>query len=316
MVVVSLAREALHLILSDPRLHQLVEVEAGLSRVATGFRFAEGPVWDAHTKTLVFSDIVGDTLYRWSEGSGVSVVRRPSRMANGNTLDLQGRLITCEHATSRLVRTERDGTITVLASHYYSRELNSPNDVVLKSDGGLYFTDPTSGRSATYGIPRVPELPFCGVYRFDPSSGTLSLLTDDFSKPNGLAFAPDESRLFVSDSDRDHIRVFDIAADGTLHGGRVWGHLPTHGVGVADGMKVDRAGNLYCCGRGGIHIFNPDGERLGMIAMPEHTANLAWGDDDLLTLYTTASTSLYCLRMKRPGFVTDTRRTREEGEGL
>jgi gluconolactonase len=285
----------------SPRFAYLVASEAELERIATGFRFVEGPVWHPERDTLYFSDIVGDTLYQWRAGEGTGVYRQPSHMANGNTLDLEGRLVTCEHATSRLTRTEHDGSVTVLASHYEGRELNSPNDVVVRRDGSIYFTDPTSGRSPIYGVPREPDLPFRGVYRVDPESGSLTLLVADFSKPNGLCFSPDGRRLFVDDSDRDHIRVFDVDDDGTLAGGAVWAELPHEGLGVADGMKADQEGHIYCCGRGGIHLFSPDGERLGMIQMPEHTTNLAWGDEDLRTLYITAHTSVYRLRVGVPG---------------
>ncbi len=285
----------------DDRFTQIIGPDAEVERIATGFRFIEGPVWHPRTGLLYFSDIVGDTLYTWREGEGATVFRRPSHMANGNALDPSGRLITCEHATSRLTRTEPDGSVTPLASHYEGRELNSPNDVIVKCDGTILFTDPTSGRSPVYGVPREPDLPFRGVYRLDPTSGQLSLLADDFSKPNGLCFAPDETRLFIVDSDRDHIRVFDVMADCTISGGVVWARLPAEGVGVADGIKVDQQGNLYCCGRGGIHLFGAAGEPLGMIPMPEHTTNLAWGDDDRRALYITASTSLYRLRVRVPG---------------
>jgi gluconolactonase len=289
------------IISTGSRFTHLIADDADLERIATGFRFVEGPVWHPERRILYFSDIVGDTLYQWRAEDGASVARHPSHMANGNTLDLQGRLVTCEHATSRLTRTEHDGSVTILASHYEGRELNSPNDVVVRRDGAIYFTDPTSGRSPIYGVPREPELPFRGVYRLDPASGTLILLVDDFSKPNGLCFSPDGTCLFVDDSDRDHIRAFDVKEDGTLAGGAVWAELPAEGVGVADGMKADQAGNIYCCGRGGIHLFTPDGERLGMIQMPEHTTNLGWGDEDLRTLYITAHTSVYRLRVQAPG---------------
>lgn len=285
----------------DERFTEIVGSAPQVEQLVTGFRFVEGPVWNPRTRTLFFSDIVGDTLYTWREGEGARSFRQPSHMANGNTLDAQGRLITCEHATSRLSRTEPDGSVTVLASHFEGRELNSPNDVVVKRDGSIYFTDPTSGRSPVYGVPREPELPWRGLYRLDPASGRLTLLVDDFAKPNGLCFSPDGSRLFVDDSERDHIRAFEVRPDGALAGGAVWGEMPSEGLGVADGMKMDREGNLYCCGRGGIHLFAPSGSRLGMLPVPEHTTNLGWADDDLRTLYITASSSIYRLRVRVAG---------------
>ena len=180
--------------------------------------------------------------------------------------------------------------------------MNSPNDICVHSDGSVYFTDPTSGRSEGYGIPRQPELPFSGVYRLNPETRELTLLVDDFAKPNGLCFSRDETRLFVNDTIRQHIRVFDVLADGTLGHGQLWARLEGELPGVADGMKVDSQGRIYACGPGGIHVFAPDATCLGLILMPEHTANFAWGDDDLCSLYITASTSLYRLRLKVSGW--------------
>jgi gluconolactonase len=272
-----------------------------MERVATGFKFTEGPIWHPYERFLIFSDIVGNRMYRWSPREGVSVFREPSHMANGNTYDRHGRLLTCEHATSRVTRTDRDGTIEVVASHYEGKELNSPNDVVVRSDGAVFFTDPNSGRRPRFGVPREQELPFQGVYRLDADSDALELLVDDFAKPNGLCFSPDEGQLFVSDTERFHIRVFDVEADGALADGRVWAEVSGEGVGVPDGMKVDREGTLYCCGPGGIHVFDAAADCLGVIRMPEHTTNLAWGDDDLHSLYVTAATSVYRLRVSVPG---------------
>ncbi|MFN8484311.1 MAG: SMP-30/gluconolactonase/LRE family protein [Anaerolineae bacterium] len=287
--------------LRNPRLHSIVKPDAELEQIAAGFIFTEGPAWDPHAQRLTFSDIIGDCMYQWREGEGVSVLRRPSHMANGNTYDREGRLLTCEHATSRVSRTSRDGAYEILASHYDGKELNSPNDIVVKGDGAIYFTDPTSGRSARYGVLRDQELPFQGVYRLEGDTQALTLLVDDFSKPNGLCFSLDERRLFVNDTDRLHIRVFDVLADGTLATGQVWAETVGEGVGRPDGMKLDAEGNLYCCGPGGIHVFDPDAVCLGVIRMPEHTANFQWGDADLRSLYITASTSVYRLRVERPG---------------
>ena len=284
----------------DGRFFQVLAPQAEPELLATGFQFVEGPAWHPRGRFLVFSDILGDCLYRWSSDRGATVLRKPSQMANGNCYDRQGRLLTCEHATSRVTRTEPDGSIRVLASHYEGRELNSPNDVVVSHGGAIYFTDPNSGRGPRYGVARPQELPFQGVFRLEPG-GRLTLLVDDFSKPNGLCFSPNEERLFVDDTDRGHIRAFDVQANGAVTGGDVWADVPHEGVGVADGMKVDREGNLYCTGPGGIHLFDSTGGYLGMVRMPEQTANLAWGDEDLRSLYVTASTSLYRIRTLVPG---------------
>ncbi len=274
--------------------------DARVEKVAGGFQFIEGPVWHPGLKEILFSDIIGDTIYRWTKTNDLSVFRKPSNMANGNTLDRQGRLLTCEHATSRVTRTEPDGEITILASHYDGKELNSPNDIVVKSDGSIFFTDPNSGRGAKYGVLREQELDFQGVYRLD-DQGMLTLLVDDFSKPNGLCFSLDEKYLFINDTDHGHIRVFDINRQGALSNGKIWAELNKEGIGVADGMKIDQTGNLYCCGPGGVHIFNQGGAYLGIIKVPEQAANFNWGDDDLSGLYICASTTLYRIRMNTPG---------------
>ncbi|HNS50990.1 MAG TPA: SMP-30/gluconolactonase/LRE family protein [Anaerolineae bacterium] len=285
---------------SDGRFFRVLAPQAEPELLACGFQFIEGPAWHPWGRFLVFSDILGDSLYTWSPSQGTMLLRKPSHMANGNCYDLQGRLITCEHATSRVTRTEPDGSLCVMASHFEGRELNSPNDVVVSRDGAVYFTDPNSGRGTRFGVARRQELPFQGVFRLGPGE-KLTLLVDDFSKPNGLCFSPSGERLFVDDTDRCHIRAFDVQANGRLTGGDVWAELPGEGVGVADGMKVDRNGNLYCTGPGGIHLFDSSGCHLGMVRMPEQTANLAWGDEDLCSLFITASTSLYRIRTLVPG---------------
>jgi gluconolactonase len=216
------------------------------------------------------------------------------------TWDRQGRLIVCEHATSKVTRTELDGSSTVIASQHDGKELNSPNDVVVKSDGAIYFTDPTYGRNEYYGNPRPLPRDDRGLYRVAPD-GKLTQLAGDFAQPNGLCFSRDEKELFVNDTERGHIRVFEVKADGAVTGGRVWAQLKGEGDGAPDGMKIDSAGNIYCCGPGGIHVFDPDGRCLGVIRMPEYTANFCFGDDDLRSLYVAASTSVYRLRVAMPG---------------
>ena len=285
----------------DERFKQVVGEAGELEQVATGFIFTEGAMWNGKTRELVFSDIPGDVMRKWSAEGGVSVLREPSSKTNGNYYDLEGRLISCEHATSRVVREEADGSFSVLATHYEGKELNSPNDVVVTADGAIYFTDPTYGRMDVFGLLREQDMDFQGVYRIDPVSGDLSLLADDFQQPNGLTFSLDEKQLFVNDTDGGHIRVFDVAADGGVSGGDIWAVPEGAGDGGCDGMKIDSAGNLYCTGPGGLFVYASDATCLGVIQVPEVAANFTWGDDDLQTVYITASTSLYRTRVNVPG---------------
>ena len=291
--------------IKHPTFKDVIDVDAGIEQIVTGFDFLEGPIYHPTYGSILFSDIMGNSLYSWHPEHGLSKRRINSYMANGNAYDYQGRFVTCEHATSRLTRTDitNDG-YEVLASHYDGKQLNSPNDVVVKRDGTIYFTDPTSGRSAGFGVPREQELDFQGVYRLNPNTGELTLLVDDFSKPNGLCFNKDETLLFVNDTDRQHVRVFDVQADGTLGSGRLFANLEGDLPGVADGMKIDEDENVYTCGPGGIQVFRKDGTPLGTIIMPEKTANFVFGDGDRKSLYITASTSLYKIRVKVPGFLT------------
>ena len=287
--------------MADGQPFRNVVGDAALETVASGYGFLEGPVWHPYEKWLVFSDIPNSRVHRRDATGTIHCIRDPSRMANGNTLDRAARLLSCEHAASRVTRAEPDGTTTVLASHYQGRELNSPNDIVVATSGAIYFTDPTYGRMAYYGVPRPPELSFQGVYRIDPDARRLTLLANDFVQPNGLCFSLDESRLFVNDTERQHIRVFNVTASGELSGGAVWAVARGEGVGAPDGMKIDSCGNLYCCGPGGVHVFDPSGDLLGIIATPEMAANFAFGDEDLRSLYIAASSSLYRLRVRIAG---------------
>jgi gluconolactonase len=272
-----------------------------IEQLATGFLFTEGPVWHPTGKYLLFSDMPGDHLRRWSAGDGVTTFRQPCHKSNGLTYDRQGRLLVCEHASSRVTRTEPDGRSTPLATHYRGQQLNSPNDIVCRSDGGIYFSDPPYGRAKFYGVERPQELGFQGVYRVGPDPGSPELLVDDFDRPNGLCFSLDERRLFVNDTARQHIRVFDVTASGGLAHGRLWAETRGDRPGAPDGMKLDAAGNVYCCGPGGIHVFDPDGNLREILEVPEYTANFAWGDDDYRSLFITASTSLYRIRRAVPG---------------
>ena len=275
----------------------IVPEGAKLERLATGFLFTEGPIWDAASGCLFFSDIPGNKMRKWTPGKGIEVFREPSGKSNGLTLDKHGRLIACEHANRRVSRTEKDGTVVTIAGRYEGKRLNSPNDVVVKSDGSIYFSDPPYGLTAEFGVLGEQELPFQGVYRLSPGGETLSLLVDDFEKPNGLAFSPDESLLYIDDTDRAHVRVFDVNPDGTISNGRVFAESEGDEEGNVDGLKVDSQGNVYVTGPGGIFVFDPSGEKLGRIDVPEVAANMAWGNADWKTLYITASTSVYRIRL-------------------
>ena len=265
-----------------------------VEKLVGDFDFIEGPVWHPDG-FLLFSDIPGNTIYKLVPNEQPEVFRSPSGNANGNTFDLEGRLITAEHSNRRVSRTEHDGTVITIASEYEGKRLNSPNDLVVKSDGSIYFTDPP------YGIqPKQEELGFYGVYRIAPD-GTLTLLADDFVRPNGIAFSPDETKLYVNDSQTGNIRVFDVKPDGTLESGRIFAELKdSTKQGVPDGMKVDVQGNVYSTGPGGVWVFSPSGELLEVIEVPEVAANLTWGDNGNQTLYITATNSVYSIPIHIP----------------
>jgi sugar lactone lactonase YvrE len=308
-----------------------------IEKVASNFLFVEGPIWHHGGNAaqsppslvgdfLLFSDIPANIIYKWSESSGVQVFRSDSSASNGNTLDVQGRLITCEGSPRRrVVRTNLDGSLTTLADRYLGKRLNAPNDVVVKSDGTIYFTDPP------YSTPTAQlELDFFGVYQLNPQTGVLKVVVKDFVRPNGLVLSPDESKLYINDScspgdktptgnkecaasrSQGLLKVYDVEQDGSLSDGEVFAHAidPTK-EGVPDGMKVDSQGNVYTTAAGGIWVFDRRGRLLGRINMPEVPANCGWGPakwpmllaqtDDGQTLYVTARTSLYRVRLKIPG---------------
>ncbi|HEX4893932.1 MAG TPA: SMP-30/gluconolactonase/LRE family protein [Hyphomicrobiaceae bacterium] len=284
-----------------PGFRDVVGEDVAFEKLGTGFLFTEGPVWDPIEQHLTFSDMPGDVMRRWDHVRGVRTLRQPCNKSNGIAYDRQGRMLVCEHATSTVSRLDADGARTVLASRWDGKELNSPNDIVCRSDGAIYFSDPTYGRAEYYGLPRPQQLSFQGVYRIDPATGAIALLANDFGQPNGLCFSQDEKRLFVNDTDRQHIRVFDVAGDGSLANGRVWAETRGEGAGAPDGMKIDLLGNVYCCGPGGIHVFDAEARCLGVIRVPEYTANFCWGDGDYRSLFITAATSLYRIRTRIPG---------------
>ena len=290
------------------QLHELVDPNAEVEQIGTGFTFTEGPIWNPAGQYLLFSDMPGDTRRRWDEQGGVREVAKPSNKGNGMTLDTQGRLVVCEHSTSSVVRMDPDGLgggREMLATHYEGKELNSPNDVIIHSSGEIYFSDPTFGRMPVFGVEREQDLDFQGVYRIPPGGGDPTLLVDDFVQPNGLCFSPDESLLYINDTDRAHIRVFDVSSDGTISNGRLF----AEGIGtgdlstgeLVDGMKCDERGNVWVTGPKGVWVFAPGGEHLGVIEIPENTGNLHWGGPDWNWLFVPACTSVYRVKTKVSG---------------
>ena len=287
-----------------PELDKIVATTEPIKDLADGFGGplgpAEGPLWWKEGGYLLFTDIHNNRRMKFTPGQGVSVDLEPTNRANGLTRDLQGRLLSCEHDTRRVTRRELDGSQTVLANSFQGRRLNRPNDVVVKSDGTIYFTDPW-----TLQTPQEQwDLTFAGVYRLSPDLGTYTLLVDNFILPNGLAFSPDESVLYVNDTRRGHIRAFDVMPSGVLakQSDRVFADLRGSEPGVPDGMKVDTAGNIYCGGAGGIWIMDPQGKKLGRIVHGQPaTTNIAFGGDDWKTLFFTSRTHLGAVNLKIAG---------------
>jgi len=287
-----------------PELEKIVSASEPIKDLADGFGGplgpAEGPLWWKEGGYLLFSDIHNNRRMKYTPGQGVTLFQEPTNRANGLTRDLQGRLLACEHDSRRVTRQELDGSLTVLANSFQGRRLNRPNDVVVKSDGAIYFTDPWTNPAA----PEQWDLTFAGVYRLTPDLGTYSLLVDNFILPNGLAFSPDESVLYVNDSRRGHIRAFDVMPNGMLakQSDRVFADLRGSEPGVPDGMKVDTAGNVYCGGAGGIWILDPQGKKLGRIVHGQPaTTNIAFGGDDWKTLYFTSRVHLGSVNLKVAG---------------
>ena len=299
----------------DPALDAIVPADYKIEKLADGFMFTEGPLWiggdDPH---LLFSDVRGNAVYNWNAGSGaVSNFRKPVFKgeyeegqfvgSNGLTHDPQGRLIICEHGNRRVLRIEKDGAETVIAEKYEGKKLSSPNDIVYKSDGWAYFTDPPYGLAGQDDDP-AKELAFNGIFRLSPE-GKLELLNDEQTRPNGIGFSPDEKTLYVANSDPDHKvwMAYNVEDDGTLDGGRVFADATSETAeGLPDGLKLDKQGNLYLTGPGGVWIYTPEGKHIGSIQPDEVPANVAWGDDGK-TLYMTARTGLYRIKLNAEGVI-------------
>ena len=291
----------------DPRFRALVFPNVHLETLYTGCRWTEGPAWFGAGRYLVWSDIPNDRMLRWDETDGsVSVFRQPSINSNGHTVDRQGRLVSCEHRARCVSRTEHDGARTVLASHFEGKRFNSPNDVVVKSDGSIWFTDPSYGIDSDYeGDASPSEIGVQRVYRIAPAGGAIGVVAHDFVQPNGLAFSPDESLLYIVDTGATHhadgphhVRRFSVKADGTLAGGEV---LATCPVGLYDGLRVDTHGNLWLSAGDGVHCHAPDGTLLGKVLVPETVANLCFGGPKRNRMFICGTTSLYSVYLNTRG---------------
>ena len=287
----------------DLRFGTCINGSAHVEKLYQGCRWAEGPAWFPAGRYLVWSDIPNDRMLRWDEPTGtVGTFRQPAGYSNGNTVDAQGRLVSCEHGNRRVSRTEHDGTITVIADRYDGKRLNSPNDVAVHSDGSIWFTDPAYGIDSDYeGHRAESEIGGNHVYRVDPGSGEVRIVADDFDRPNGIAFSLDERQLYVTDTGSAktrHMRVFDVGDDGTLSGGDVFA---TCTVGGFDGFRLDSDGRIWTSAGDGVHCYDPDGTLIGKVLLPEGCANVAFGGAKLNRLFMTATTSLYAVYLKING---------------
>jgi gluconolactonase len=279
----------------DARFARCVKTSARVELLAEGCRWAEGPAYFPALRSLVWSDIPNDRLLRWDEATGeTGVLRHPAGYTNGNTVDRDGRLVSCEHGGRRVSRTEHDGSVTTLADRFEGKRLNSPNDLVVRSDGSVWFTDPMYGIESDYeGHRAESEIGACHVYRLDPATGACRIVADDFDRPNGIAFSPDERRLYVSDTGKPRqMRVFDVAKDGALSGGAVFA-TPTSGA--FDGFRLDDAGRVWTSAGDGVHCYDPDGTLLGKVLIPERVANVVFGGPKRNRLFVCATTSLYAV---------------------
>jgi gluconolactonase len=291
----------------DPRFSKCINPTARVHKLFEGCAWSEGPAWSPGWKSLVWSDIPNDRQMRWDEASGaVGVFRYPAGYTNGNTVDRQGRLLSCEHGGRRVSRTEFDGTVTTIADSYQGKRLNSPNDVVVKSDDTIWFTDPAYGIESDYEGHRMPmELEGCHVFHVDPASGDIQVAADDFVRPNGLAFSPDESLLYVSDTGATHgpegprhIRRFTVNPDNTLSGGEVFA---TCTEGFFDGFRLDVDGRIWTSAGDGVHVYEPDGTLIGKVLVPEVVANVEFGGPKRNYLFICGTTSLYQVKVMTNG---------------
>jgi len=288
----------------DPAFHTLIDEHAPVRQAGSGFMFTEGPIWHPSEHYLLFSDMPGDVRRRLDR-SGVHEVLRPSHKGNGMTYDADLNLLVCEHSTSSVTRLSPSGQREVLATHYEGRELNSPNDIVVKSDGSIWFTDPWYGRMPVFGVERPRDLGWQGVFRLPPNhipGDEPQLVVDRYllSMPNGLCFSPDESLIYINDTEQANIRVFDVDGSGKLSNGRIFasGIRDSLKPGVPDGMKCDAQGNIWVTAPGGLWVYAPTGKLMGKVSIPELVANMHWGGEDWRTLYVAASTSVYALPVK------------------
>ncbi|QJP13064.1 SMP-30/gluconolactonase/LRE family protein [Starkeya sp. ORNL1] len=289
--------------LATDALDAIVDREPQIEQIAHGLLFGEGPVWDARENRLIWTDIIGDTIWQWKPGVGVSAFLEGSRHANGLTFDRQGRLNVAGWSARTIWRIEHDGRFVDVASRYDGKKFNSPNDIVVRSDGRIYWTDSAGGLviPGMVGEDLQRYLDIQGVYSVGVDGGETSLVVPDVTYPNGLCFSPDESILYVNDTRLALIRAFDVAADGSVSNGRIFHRLAGTEPGVADGMKVDRNGTLYCTGPGGIHVIATDGSLIGRIRIAGHATNLAWGEEDWRTLFVTTYENVLRIRMKQQG---------------
>lgn len=277
------------------KFHKLFSSSTHLELIQTSFYQTEGPVWDGSRNCLFFSDIPGNTLYYFSEINGIQIYRKPSFYSNGLTLNKNFQLIACEHQR-RAITIQRGNRVEILCNRYNGKKLNSPNDIIIAKDDSIIFTDPIYGLRFGLGGPAIREQPFQGLFRLPSYSKQPILICSDFERPNGLALNSNESRLFVNDTVKKHIRVFNVESNWNISGGQIFTELQSDAPGRPDGMKIDIYNNLFCSGPGGIWVFDPRGNLLGKIHIPEKVTNLAWGDDDYHSLYITAGQSLYRLR--------------------
>lgn len=286
-----------------PELERLIEAHPPLDVIAHGMAFGEGPVWDRRTKQLYWVDIIGSTIWKWKPGVGKQVVLHPSGWANGMTFDREGRLTVAGWSSRTVWRFEKDGSIVTIASRYEGKKFNSPNDIVVRSDGSTYWTDSAGGlvNLGMVGEDIQRQLDVQGVYRLSPDGKEVNLVVEDVTYPNGLAFSPDEKLLYVNNTRLNDIRVYDVNPDGSVKNSRLFHKLAGGEPGAADGMKVDVEGNTYCTGPGGIHILNPQGRLLGRLRFPAHVSNLCWGEDDWRSLFITDHHCVYRTRVKVPG---------------